>query len=64
MQECRFEFDTNYRNNWRIQAHFSNNQFINRILRGGGGLRLTCLDCKKGGSGKLLDFNVIQKHIE
>ena len=32
MQECRFEFDTSYRNDYWI--HFSNNQFINRILEG------------------------------
>ena len=30
MQECPFEFDTSYRNDYQI--HFSNNHFINRIL--------------------------------
>ena len=41
MQECWFEFDTSYRNDKRIQVHFSNNQFINRILGGYAWLVLT-----------------------
>ena len=40
MKECPFEFDTSYRNDYRI--NFSNGHFINRIL----GVRLTCLDWK------------------
>ena len=64
MQECRFEFDTSYRNDLTIQVHFSNNQVVNRILVGWRGVRLTCLDCKKGGSGTFLDFKVIRKHFE
>ena len=32
MQECRFEFDTSYGND--LWIHFSNNQFINRVLEG------------------------------
>ena len=63
MQECRFEFDTSYRNDLTIQVHFSNNQVVNRILVGWRGVRLTCLDCKKRGSWTLLDFKIIHKHV-
>ena len=44
LQECRFKFAASYRNEQLI--HFSKYQLINRILGGGGGVRLTCLDCK------------------
>ena len=40
MQECGFEFDTSYGNNYQI--HFLNNQFINVILR----VRVTYIDCR------------------
>ena len=43
LQECRFKFVASYRNEQLI--HFSKYQLINRIF-GGGGVRLTCLDCK------------------
>ena len=32
MQECQFEFDTSHGND--LWIHFSNNQFINRVLEG------------------------------
>ena len=44
LQECRFKFVASYRNEQLI--HFSKYQVINRIFFGGGGIRLTCLDCK------------------
>ena len=48
MQKCRIEFDTSYGNG---RIHFSNNQFISRILEGSAWPTLTVKNVEENSPG-------------